>query len=138
MIQTPGTHHVIENLGKRNNMAFGIVRRKQGTGANSLHLVELISEPGEALRLCAESSRRKAWCSKVLGEKGSQEAAENGLGTRSLGKPAPEEEEQLHGIVEWDPVCDAEQGLEQREEGKDHPVCDPLGAVNSPEGGHGE
>lgn len=66
---------------------------------------------------------------EVFCEKWGDEASEKNLSTHGLGKTTPDDNEELSSEVEWDPVGDAEEGLEDGEECKYHPVGDPLGTL---------
>lgn len=89
----------------------------------------LVSGSG-SVGLGAQTRRREAWGLEVLSEEWGDEAAEEDLSTAGLGKTRPEENKELSSEVEWNPVSDAKKGLENGEEGENHPVGHPLGLID--------
>lgn len=98
--------------------------------------MSLVSGNG-SVDLGAETCRGEAWRLEILSEEWGNEAAEEDLSTAGLGKTRPEENEELSSEVEWHPVGDAEEGLEDGEEGENHPVGHPLGLINLGRGEEG-
>lgn len=78
--------------------------------------------------LCAKVTA-DATTLKVTSKEWLEEAAENDLGTASLGKGHPKDEDKLEGVVEGKPVDSRNQALDDGEEGKDDPVGQPLGVI---------
>jgi len=66
----------------------------------------------------------------VLAEDGLEESLEDDIGTAKLWELEPDEESELEGVVEWEPVNDGDGRFEESEETKHNPVCDPLSIVN--------
>jgi len=58
------------------------------------------------------------------------EGAEDDLGSSSLGKGHPEDENELEDVVEWEPVNGVDQALNHCEEGVDNPISQPLCIIN--------
>jgi len=68
---------------------------------------------------------------EVAGEDGLEEGAEDNLGAASLGESHPEDEDELEGVVEWEPVNSVDSALEDGQEGIDDPVSQPLSVIGS-------
>jgi len=68
-----------------------------------------------------------------LGEEAAKEwldeGVEDDLGATSLGKSHPEDEDELEGVVEWEPVDGVDRALEDGEECKADPVSQPLSII---------
>lgn len=60
----------------------------------------------------------------MLGEDWLEEGAEDELGTAGLWESKPKGEEELEGVVEWEPVDGVDQGLEDGEEAENDPVLE--------------
>jgi len=63
---------------------------------------------------------------EVAGEGGLEEGAEDDLGTAGLGKSHPEDEDELEGVVEGEPVDGVDQALKDNQECVGNPVSQPL------------
>jgi len=83
------------------------------------------------LRLIGLSVKASGWgaAGEVAGEDWLEEGAEDDLGTAGLGKSHPENEDELEGVVEWEPVDSADSALENSQEGIDNPVSQPLSVI---------
>jgi len=68
---------------------------------------------------------------EVLGKDWLKERSEDDLSTRGLRKSHPKDENELEGIVEWEPVNGADSVLKDIQESKNNPVCQPLGVIGS-------
>jgi len=66
---------------------------------------------------------------EVAGEDGLEEGVEDNLGAGSLGKGHPEDEDELEGIVEGEPVHGVDGTLEDGQESVDDPVGQPLAII---------
>jgi len=66
---------------------------------------------------------------EVAGEDWLEEGAEDNLGAASLGKGHPENEDELEGEVEWEPVDSVDSALKDGQEGIDDPVRQPLSVI---------
>jgi len=66
---------------------------------------------------------------EVAGEDGLEEGSEDDLGTSGLGKRHPEDEDELEGVVEWEPVDSAYSALEEGQESIHDPVRKPLSII---------
>jgi len=71
---------------------------------------------------------------EILREHGLEEGAENNLGATGLGKCHPENENELEGIVEGEPVNGTDCALEDVQEGINNPVSQPLGIIDAAAG----
>jgi len=87
--------------------------------------------------LSAEVGGSGASLGEVAREDGLEERAENHLSTSSLGKSHPEDEDELEGVVEGEPVAGVDGALENGQEGKCYPVCEPLGVIDLARGEQG-
>lgn len=67
---------------------------------------------------------------EVAGENGVDERAEDDLGTGGLRKGSPEDQDELEGIVEWEPIDGADSALKDSQESIDHPVSKPLSVID--------
>lgn len=80
--------------------------------------------------LCTQICSCGASAGEVSGEDRLNEGAEDYLSTASLGKSKPESEDEFEGIVERKPVNGIDGTFEDRQEGEDHPVRQPLSIIN--------
>jgi len=87
-----------------------------------MHLLRLLGLSLEVLRSGGGGG-------EVAGEHGLEEGSEDNLGAGSLGKSHPEDEDELEGIVEWEPVNGVDSALEEGQESIDDPVRKPLGII---------
>jgi len=58
-----------------------------------------------------------------------EEGVEDDLGTASLGKGHPQDEDELEGVVEGEPVDGVDSALENGQEGVGDPVGQPVGVI---------
>jgi len=68
---------------------------------------------------------------KVAGEDWLKEGAEDDLRASSLWESHPEDEDELEGVVEWEPVDGINGALEEGQERINDPVSQPLGIIGS-------
>jgi len=66
---------------------------------------------------------------EVAGEYWLEERAEDNLGTAGLRKSHPENENELEGVVEWEPIDGVDSALKDSQEGIDNPVSQPLSII---------
>lgn len=119
-------------------LAWSCGHQKHGLDKRRLGSVGLASR----VNLSAEVGSSGARLGEVAREDGLDEGAEDDLGTtvecqlrsefsamsvlRSLGKSHPQNEDELEGVVEGEPVHGADGALEDRQERVDDPVGQPL------------
>lgn len=60
---------------------------------------------------------------------GLEEGVEDNLGTASLGKSHPHDQDELENVVEGEPVSGADSALNDSQESEDNPVREPLGVI---------
>jgi len=80
--------------------------------------------------LGAEVRGGRAGLGKITGEDGLEEGAEDDLGTTSLGKGHPEDEDKLEGVVEGEPVNSVDRALKNSQKGISNPVRQPLRVID--------
>jgi len=78
------------------------------------------------VRLGSEISGGGTRLSKEAREDWLDEAAEQDLSSIGLGEGHPKDEDELEGVVEWEPVDSIDHALEDGEEGVNDPVGQPL------------
>jgi len=66
---------------------------------------------------------------EVAGEDRLEEGSENDLSASGLGKSHPEDEDELEGVVEGEPVDGINCAFEESQEGINNPVGKPLSVV---------
>lgn len=66
---------------------------------------------------------------EVTSQSWNEEGTEDEIGTLEGRERKPEEEDELEGIVEGEPVDDADEALDNGEERENDPVCKPLRVV---------
>jgi len=92
----------------------------------SLQVVGLASRVG----LSAEVGSGGAALGEVAGEDGLEERSEDNLGTSSLGKSHPENQNKLEGVVEWEPIDGVDGTLKDSQKRICNPVCQPLSIID--------
>jgi len=82
-------------------------------------------------RVClgAEVGRGGAGLAEEAAEKWLKQGVEDDLGTASLGKGHPQDEDELERVVKWEPVDGIDGALKDGEEGKADPVGQPLSVI---------
>jgi len=80
--------------------------------------------------LGAEVGRGGASLGEVAREDWLDEGAEDDLGSSSLREGHPEDEDELEGVVEWEPVDGADSAFKDCQEGINDPVSEPLSIVD--------
>lgn len=119
-------------------VAWSYGYQKQAVHKRRLESVGLASRVNLGAEIGSSGPRLR----EVAGEDGLDERAEDDLGTtascqhmhhsfgdvylRGLGKSHPQNEDELEGVVEGEPVNRADSALEHCEEGENDPVCQPL------------
>lgn len=91
-----------------------------------LHGVRL----GRLVSLRAKVGSSRAALGEKAGEDRLDEGAEDDLGATGLRESHPQDENELEGVVEGEPVDSVDSTLEHRQECVDDPVCQPLGIIN--------
>jgi len=66
---------------------------------------------------------------EVTGENRLEEGSENDLSASSLGKSHPEDEDELEGVVKWEPVDSVDGAFEEAQESINNPIREPLGII---------
>ena len=88
------------------------------------HCLDGLAVRGGGVNLGAEVGGGGAGGIKVLGEDWLEEGTEDELGAAGLWESQPEGEEELEGVIEWEPVDGVDQGLEDGEEAEYDPVLE--------------
>jgi len=83
----------------------------------------------DLLSLSLEVLRGGGGGSEVAGEDGLEEGSEDDLGASGLGKSHPEDEDELEGVVEWEPVDGVDGALKEAQESINNPVRKPLSII---------
>jgi len=84
---------------------------------------------GGRVGLGAQVGGRRAGAREVAGEDRLDEGAEDELGSTGLRKGQPQREDELEGVVEWEPVHGVDGRFKDGQEGEDNPVGQPLGVI---------
>ena len=92
------------------------------------HFLDGLAVGGGGVNLRAEVGGGGSSSVEVLGEDWLKEGAEDELGSTGLWKSEPEGEEELEGVVEWEPVDGVDEGLENGKEAEYDPILE-LGLV---------
>ena len=95
-----------------------------------MHTLQGLAIGSGVVNLRAEVGGSGSGGGEVLGEDWLEEGAEDELGTTGLWKSEPEGEEELEGVVEWEPVDGVDQALKDGEEAENDPVGQPLCIIN--------
>jgi len=80
--------------------------------------------------LCAELGSSGARVIEVAGEDWVKEGAEDELRAAGLGKSHPEDQDELEGVVEGEPIHSVDGTLKDGQEGVDDPVRQPLSIID--------
>jgi hypothetical protein len=83
-----------------------------------------------SISLGAQTAGSGAGAVEVTAESRGQERAEDDVGATEGRKRKPQEENKLEGIVEREPVDNADKALDHGEEREDDPVSQPLGIIH--------
>jgi len=80
--------------------------------------------------LGSDVGRGSVWSLEVASKEGIDGSPEEDLGTAELWESEPQDKGELEEVIEWEPIGKVESTLKDAQEGKGHPVRQPLCVIS--------